>query len=251
MKQFFKSEATASLLSTILILVLLSSSCIFAQAPAYTVVIIEESNEYHIQYDWSYGGERWRYQAYIPLSIYDHFTEQERTLDYVEYVYNEADDDWLGYTADSFRAIINTNDLQEIDAVSFVMSFVQNLPYAKDADTTNSSEYARYPMETMIDCGIKGGVDCEDTVILLVSILQELGYEVALLKFPSDQHMAAGVSISQNIISNWDEGYELTYYDQDGRFWVYCETTAAGWPMGHKDPKIAGSVSVEVLTEPN
>jgi hypothetical protein len=67
-------------------------------------------------------------------------------------------------------------------------SFVQTIPYP-----STSSEFSngrvRYPYETMID---QVG-DCDDKSLLLASILQELGYGVALFRFSTEHHMAVGV----------------------------------------------------------
>jgi len=241
MKKSFKHGAMTFLLSLVLVAGLMGSSCLFTQAPAYKVETIEESSEYHIQYDWSYGGQRWRYEADIPITVYQHFADKERPSDYREYVYNEMDDDWLGYTASSFGEIADDKDWDDIDTINFVMKFVQYLPYESDENTTGELEYMRYPVETMIDCGIGEGVkgvDCEDTVMLLVSILREMGYEVALLLYPEDEHMAAGVRVSQMDIDNWNEGYTLTYYEMDSKIWAYGETTAPAGSLGYKPDKI-------------
>ena len=243
MKRFFKHKAAAILLSLILVAGLMGSSCSFTQAPAYNVQTIEESSEYHIQYDWSYGGQRWRYEADIPITVYELFVDEERPKDYREYVYNEIDDDWLGYTAESFKAIADEEEWDEIETANFVMKFVQYLPYELDTDTTGDEEYPRYPIETMVDCGISKvedgakGADCEDTVVLLVSILREMGYEVALLLYPEDEHMAAGVRITSELVENWS-GYKLTYYETDSKIWAYCETTAPVGALGQKPDKI-------------
>ena len=246
MKRVFKSRSIAVLFSLILVFELAGSSCLFVQGPSYKVEPCEDSNEYHIEYDWSYGGQRWRYEADIPVAVYDQFVEEERPRDYRYYVYNEMDDDWLQYTADKFSEIVNDEDWDDIETINFAMSFVQNLPYEEDSVTTGELEWPRYPIETMIDCGIgegPKGADCEDTVILLVSILQRMGYEVALLLYPDDEHMAASVRLDPETVNEWDS-YELTTHEVNGKIWAYCETTAPGWLLGQKDPKIQGVGSV-------
>ena len=248
MKKVFKTKTATALLGLLLILSLTAGSCVFIQGPAYKVELTEDGSEYHIEYDWSYGGQRWRYESFIPVAVYDHFVGEERAKDYREYVYNEMDDDWLQYTANKFRETVNAEEeeWEDIDTINFVMSFVQNLPYEEDPVTTGLTEYPRYPIESMIDCGIgegAKGVDCEDTVVLLVSILQQLGFEVALLLYPDDEHMAAGVRLTPKVVNEWD-GYALTLHEQDGKIWAYCETTFPGWLLGQKHPDIQGEGSV-------
>jgi len=246
MKRVIKLRSITVTLCLILVFALLGNSCLFVQGPAYTVTESDSGNEYQIEYDWSYDGQRWRYQAYIPVTVYDHFADEERPTDYRHYIYNETDDDWLGYTANSFRTISNDEEWEDIDAVNFIMSFVQNLPYEEDDISAGEAEWPRYPIETMVDCYEEGGVDCEDTVILLVSILRQMGYEVALLLYPTDKHMAAGVGVDSEFVNGW-EGYGLTYYEQGGKIWAYCETTSPGWFLGQKDPDIDGEGTVIVL----
>jgi len=243
MKRFFKHRAITLLLSLILAFGLMGSSCSLTQAPSYNVQLNDDGSEYHIQYDWSYDGQRWRYEADIPITVYEHFVDEERPKDYREYVYSEMDDDWLGYTARSFRTIADEEEWDEIDKVNFVMKFVQYLPYDEDTETTGNEEYPRYPIETMIDCGVSKvengarGADSEDTVVLLVSLLREMGYDVALLLYPEDEHMAAGVRVTSEFVENWS-GYELTYYETGSKIWAYCETTAPVGSLGQKSDKI-------------
>jgi len=145
------------------------------------------------------------------------------------------DDDWLGYTANSFAEVAEQENWEDIDAIGFVLAFVQSLPYELDNVTTGYDEYPRYPMETMVDGGETSGVDCEDTVVLLITILRQMGYDVALLLYAADEHMAAGVGISQAIVENWSENFTLGYEETgEGKIYAYCETTGEGYEVGHK-----------------
>jgi hypothetical protein len=192
--------------------------------------------------------KRWQYEAEIPIAIYDHFSAQERGTDYSVYAYNELDDDWLGYTANSFLEVAEQENWEDIDAIGFVLAFVQSLPYEFDKLTTGYDEYPRYPMESMVDGGESAGVDCEDTVVLLITILRQMGYDVALLLFSSDEHMSAGVGMSQADIDNWSQEYTLTYYKTDDKIYAYCETTGEDWGPGDKPDKITGTVEIIEIT---
>ena len=111
------------------------------------------------------------------------------------------------------------------------------MPYTSDDVTTGYDEYPRYPLETIVD---EGG-DCEDTSILFASIVREMGYGVALFLLEDDEHMAAGVLISDSFIENWDKSYPLAYYsDSDGDNYAYCETTTMVWEFGEMPGDLEG-----------
>jgi len=180
-------------------------------------------------YQWDFKGRSWTYTAEIPGSTYDYFADKKRVGDYSEYVLNTNDDALMGDLANLFIEEAQANSWDESYYIPFALSFVQSMPYTSDDITTGYDEYPRYPVETIVD---EGG-DCEDTSILFASIVREMGYEVALFYLEDDEHMAAGVLISQSSIDNWDKKYPLTYYTAtDGKKYAYCETTAEGWRFG-------------------
>jgi len=236
---FMKGRILIFTLSLILFIGLTGSSCLSNRAPEYQK--IESDNEYHIQMEWSYKSKRWRYETDIPITIYEHFAQEPRSNNYSEYAVNDIDDEWLGYTAKSFKEISTLEGWNYGDTINFVLSFVQSIEYSYDIDTAGYDEYPRYPIETIVD----GTGDCEDTVVMFISILREMGYDVALLLYADDEHMAAGVSIPQDLVVSWNQGYELTHIvSPEGESYAYCDTTYAGWRLGEKPDKITGSVQM-------
>jgi len=186
-------------------------------------------------------GISWTYTTSIPQSTYDYFSDKPRAGDYSEYVLNPHDDAWMEDLADLFIEEAQAKSWDESYYIPFALSFVQSMPYTSDDITTGYDEYPRYPVETIVD---EGG-DCEDTSILFASIVREMKYEVALLYLEDDEHMAAGVLISQHSIDNWDEKYPLTYYTAtDGKKYAYCETTAEGWRFGEMPDGLVGTVEI-------
>ena len=91
--------------------------------------------------------------------------------------------------------------------VNFAFAFVQELHYRKDK-TTGYDEYYKYAIETLAE----GVGDCEDTSILLASILRGMGFEVALIAPP--EHLAIGVK----------GNFAGDFYSYDGSNYYYCET---------------------------
>lgn len=198
----------------------------------------EVGGYYNVHYEWMYKGSKWEYDTQIPNETYLYFNERKRTASYKEYVLNPNDDQLMNYTASHFSEQAKQKGWGESETVSFVLSFVQSMPYTSDEATTGYDEYPRYPVETLVD----GGGDCEDTAILFTSIVKEMGYGAALLELEADQHMAAGVLISQEVVDQWPQqhhDYPLTYYTaRDGKIYAYCETTGEGWKLGQKPDEL-------------
>jgi len=104
-------------------------------------------------------------------------------------------------------------------AIEFVIDFVQALPYVPDDVSTGYDDYPKYVLETVCELG----GDCEDTAILLASLLEAdgFGYDMVLIQPPS--HMAVGI---------WNENPSGYYWEHEGRKYAYVETTGAGWGVG-------------------
>lgn len=111
------------------------------------------------------------------------------------------------------------NDLSELKKIQLVLGFVQSLTYTRDIVPAAYDEYPRYPVETLFE---QGG-DCEDTSILIVAILREMGFDVALLLFEEFDHMGVGI--------NFDIHYGNSWIHSDGRRYWYLDTSG-GQSMG-------------------
>ncbi|HNT24664.1 MAG TPA: hypothetical protein PKM21_09890 [Anaerolineales bacterium] len=102
-----------------------------------------------------------------------------------------------------------------------VLKFVQScVPYSYDKDTTGHNDWARYPIETLME----GTGDCEDVAILCAAIIARLGFQVGLFLYP--KHLAFGVAGAENLKGD---------YVQDpntGRRYYYGEATASRWHLG-------------------
>ncbi len=109
--------------------------------------------------------------------------------------------------------------MTEVQRANFVLSFVQSLKYQSDTDFKGQTEFWKFPIETLFDYG----GDCEDTTILYVSLMKNMGYPVALLSVPG--HLAAGIQINESVPG----GYYLL---KDNIEYYYAETTARGWDVG-------------------
>jgi hypothetical protein len=114
---------------------------------------------------------------------------------------NVSDDIWLQKT---YLAMINDpnqeqfyNDLihnlrsnrvqhqlSDDEYLELITVFIQSIPYE-----TKSDSPPKFPIETYVD---KSG-DCDDKSLLLAGLLSREGYNVSLLSFTPESHMAVGV----------------------------------------------------------
>ena len=180
--------------------------------------------KYEGSFDLSFSGttdgREWSTGLYVFTDYYAQMREQPRGRDYDEYV---AVAQQTG-VADTFGQIFfdaATENGFESDRMKaeFVIDLIQNLPYVTDDVSRGFDEYPKFPAETLVDAN----GDCEDTSILLASVLQSesFNYDMVLLSPPG--HMACGI---------YSSSLPGTYIEYDGRKYYYIETTGTGWGIG-------------------
>lgn len=171
-------------------------------------------------YLWEYGGGEWNWEVPIPQLLYEYYKDLPRppTQDYSVYVTHPLDDMYIELLVEKIQKAAQQEEYSEYETVEFAVSFIQSLPYTADDVTTQYDEYPRYPIETLVD----NGGDCEDTSILLASILNSMGYGVVLIQLPD--HCAIGIKGDENIYG--------TYWEYEGDKYFYLETTNTGWRVG-------------------
>ncbi len=176
-------------------------------------------------YSWDFGGVEWHWTLRIPVSFYDYFREIPRldTRDYSAYVTHPVDDKCINKLVVEINRIAEKYRFDDRDKIQFVSAFVQSLPYTVDSETTLYNNYPRYPIETLVDIG----GDCEDTSILLGSMLDKMGYDIVLVHFPKTKkkgsHVGVGVAL---------DGAYGTHWKINGEKYYYLETNRAGWQIG-------------------
>lgn len=161
----------------------------------------------------------------LDYNVYKYYHSLDRYYEVEDFDQYYIDD---FYSKQAVEVIVdNLKDLQrqagysDAQIVAEAINFVQsNITYQYDIDGTGQTEFPKYPLETLFD---KTG-DCEDSAMLLASIIEEMGYGVALLHYPG-QHLAVGALGGSGVTG--------TYYNYNGRNYFYIETTAKGWQMGN------------------
>lgn len=94
------------------------------------------------------------------------------------------------------RLLLAFSDLREkknLDSdryIELVVAFVQAIPYEHHPDDTPP----KFPVETAAE----GTGDCDDKSLLLAAVLSRSGYDIALLDFVNESHMAVGIAGDQN-----------------------------------------------------
>lgn len=189
----------------------------------------------HRQFE--YRNNEYNLSLSIPLRQYLHYKEKPRPswLNYnyghpyhyfAEYVSMALDPDDDTTIDEIVRYLEETAAVEGFDdcyKAELALAFVQSFAYIGDNVTVAVDEYPRYPVETLFD---REG-DCEDTSILLAALLNEMGYDVAILLFEEFDHIGLGI----NMPPEYKMYGNSWIYDDDRRYW-YLDTSGGrsiGW----------------------
>lgn len=181
--------------------------------------VVEEGGNYTISHEWTHNGIRWTCSLNVSVGLYQYYQARaHQSDDMVQFVLSDHDRLCIQSLVTSFREGGVKANYTDHDNLGNVISFVQSLRYVTDLESKGEQEYARFPLETLVD----GVGDCEDMAILAATIIHEMGYDVMLVILP--EHMALAVAC--------DEGCEGIYYEYEGRRYYYLEVTNTGWAIG-------------------
>jgi hypothetical protein len=164
----------------------------------------------------------------LPTVLKKYYSDRTRIGKYGAYVSDRFDDPYLDSVVGDFEQFGEENNQSDPEIINHMMRFVQNLKYSKDKVAEGFNEYPKFPIETLVD---KGG-DCEDTSILLASLLEQFGYGTVLLGLFGRNHMAVGVAGESDLPGS--------YYTHNGTQYYYVETTAPGWKVGQVPEDMKG-----------
>lgn len=170
------------------------------------------------KFEWNYNNKTYNLNFEINSETYNFFKNRDRIRDFDLFVSDSFSKDFIASLTNELKIYAKNNNIPDEQIPHFVISFVQHLPYTSDSITTGFDEYPRFPYETLYD----NGGDCEDTSILVSSILNELGYGTALLIF--NEHVAVGIKCEPD--------YYQAYYEIENVKYCYLETTNVNWEIG-------------------
>jgi hypothetical protein len=220
---------------TFLLLVALISTILAPILFVYPVIAqTDPSTEYYEKcFAWNYDGKHWTWNLSIPKALYESYTDvsiYSRTHNGpAGYGYlTTTQDYYVRSLADKLNQTATDMGYGSYDKVSFVLAFVQSLPYTSDNVTEGYNEYPRFPIETLVD----DGGDCEDTSILFATITLIMGYGTVYINPPN--HYAVGILGDGILGTSWEypSGSNKSYY--------YCETTGDGFKIGQLPDEFAG-----------
>ncbi|SDZ91210.1 hypothetical protein SAMN04488065_1178 [Haloplanus vescus] len=165
------------------------------------------------------AGDDWTIDFFAYKSAHAETVRKDRGRSRQEYVAYELTEGSAEELASLLRDEADARGYNERESVEFAIDFTQALPYVPDDVSRGFDDYTKFILATMTEMG----GDCEDTSIMLASILEadSFGYDMVLIQPPG--HMAAG--IRDNDPSGW-------YWELDGKKYSYIETTGQGWGVG-------------------
>jgi hypothetical protein len=186
-----------------------------------------DSEDFVVDFEWdSIVGDGLKIEKFrIRRETYETLSAQNRRLldddgshgrdQYPEKVRNGTTDDVRRLVRILAEMHASARNIARLDNM---LGFVHQFEYSYDKDSKGARDYARYPIETLVD---RTG-DCECLSILLVAMMKAHGYRTALIFAPG--HCMAGVEVRENIPG--------TYVNVDGTRYYVCEATARGWVVG-------------------
>ena len=186
-------------------------------------------------YTWVRAGEVHEWDALLPYSLYQTYRGRIRTplvdnYDYGIYVLDPLDDPTLEDLAGVLWNLVHGSREAFIE---MVLAFVQGaIDYQRDPA---GKEWPLYPIETLVD----GVGDCEDTAILLVSLLRAEGVGSTLASVDTDDdstpdHVLVLVPVTAAHAGELQctGGASLTILALDGTDYAVAETVVASGELG-------------------
>lgn len=215
-----QKKITLSIL--IILLLILSLPQLFTLKP----ISAQTSGYYEKSFSWDYAGKHWNWNLSIPAALYNNYKDvpvYTRTKNGPSgYGYlTTTEDAYVRMLAEKLNETTTNLGYSPYDQVSYVLAFIQSLPYTSDNVTEGYNEYPRFPIETLVD----GGGDCEDTSILFATITLIMGYGTVYINPPN--HYAVGI-FGDNL-----KGTYWEYPEASGNKYYYCETTGDGFKIGY------------------
>ncbi len=146
-----------------------------------------------------YGAKAAKKETIVRGNISDSIWIRET---YLAMINDPAQDSFYSSLIATFRSVRNQQHLDDDEYLELMAVYVQSLPYE-----SLSENPPKFPIETYVD---RSG-DCDDKSLLLAGLLSREGYNVSLLSFSPEEHMAVGVACP-------DREYKRTGY-------AFIETT--------------------------
>ncbi|MBN2247332.1 MAG: hypothetical protein JW733_01390 [Coriobacteriia bacterium] len=122
----------------------------------------------------------------------------------------------------AFRTVRDQRGLDPDRYAELMTAYVQSITYRIDPEDLSP----KFPVETFVE----SAGDCDDKTLLLAALLSREGYDVAVLMFEPEQHVALGI-----------RSQDLQYRDTG---YAFVETTVPGY-VGQVPQSLEGGVVLE------
>lgn len=139
----------------------------------------------------------------------------------------------LRFLEDSLRVVIESNGMDETEAVFYVVSMVQDIPYHYIMDESCQGfndhpcvSYQRFGLLSPVEFLYRLSGDCDTRTVLLYTLLSNLGFQSVILNSVEYGHSMLGVNIPTS----------GGYVEHRGQRYYFWETTATGWGPGMLPP---------------
>ncbi len=164
---------------------------------------------------WTYSGKEYSISIDLKYSdvyyyVYNHPYQMRTSFNDPDYLatYHTVNDQHLRQIVSELRGM--SAGMSDYDYASFVLAFVQNIPYLNDQDVYGQTEYWAYPLEYLWN----SGGDCEDSTIFYDTLMLISGYKAAMMVFSN--HAMSAVSV---------DGASGLCVSTGGTSYYFCETT--------------------------
>ncbi len=205
-----------------------------SKEPVHSVMRLYKEKTGTFTQRWDYDGYRYSMSFSMKYSdVYTYATSGvDRTLFY-SYSdvpkYFTVDDPYVKQACSELLKYKGT--MTDREFASFVMRFVQTIPYLYDEKSRGEIEFWKFPAETFWD----NGGDCEDSSILYCTLMKAMGYDTALILFRD--HAMASIHFE-----NDSDNYGNQVARIDGKKYVLVETTGTGIDAWDRDGYQLGDV---------
>lgn len=194
-------------------------------AATQSTAVVPGGGNYSHTYTWTYKDVDWTFNAIVQKAKYDLFKAKPHSQDlsFASYALASEDRDLLGSAVQQIQQGGAGYGFTRHDDAVNVITFVQSIPYVDD----HPAGSPRYPLETLAD----GQGDCKDKSVLAAALLQTMGFDVALLRYPGTPgHMALGIALDGSGSS----------FSSGGTSYFYVEMTSPGWAVGEVPDELKG-----------
>ena len=141
--------------------------------------VIDMRQQRFNNFEWEYESQSFNIAIQLEYSTYVYYKNLEHYAggigDADSYaVYVTPDQQYVIDLATELKQMAITSGFaSEIEIAEFIYSFVGNIQYLLDTESSNSSDYPMYPIEMLW----QAAGDCEDASILYLSLIESLDYE--------------------------------------------------------------------------